>query len=83
MEWRVAHKGKGEVYKGVCRGIQRERYHLVKPDVDGKIKLRWIFRKWDGGPWTGLIWLRIGQLMSICKYSNKPSSCMKCGEFLD
>jgi hypothetical protein len=22
--------------------------------------LRWIFRKWDGGPWTGLILLRIG-----------------------
>jgi hypothetical protein len=29
-------------------GIQRERDHLDKPDVDGKIKLRWIFRKWDG-----------------------------------
>jgi len=22
--------------------------------------LRWIFRKWDVGVWTGLIWLRIG-----------------------
>jgi hypothetical protein len=21
---------------------------------------RWIFKKWDGGAWTGLIWLRIG-----------------------
>ena len=26
----------------------------------GRIILRWIFRKWDGEAWTGLIWLRIG-----------------------
>jgi hypothetical protein len=24
------------------------------------IILRWIFRKWDVGVWTGLSWLRIG-----------------------
>jgi len=34
--------------------------HLEKPGVDGRTKLRWIFRKWNGGPWTGLILLRIG-----------------------
>ena len=28
--------------------------------IDGRIILRWIFRKWDVGPWTGLSWLRIG-----------------------
>jgi hypothetical protein len=27
--------------------------------VDGRIILKWIYRKWDG-TWTGLIWLRIG-----------------------
>jgi hypothetical protein len=27
--------------------------------VDGKIILGWIFRKWDVGVYTGLIWLRI------------------------
>ena len=27
--------------------------------VDWRIILRWIFRKWDVGVWTGLIWLRI------------------------
>jgi len=26
--------------------------------VDGRI-IRWIFRKWDGGAWAGLMWLRI------------------------
>jgi hypothetical protein len=30
------------------------------PDVEGRIILRWIFRKWDVGVWTGLSWLRIG-----------------------
>jgi len=28
---------------------------------DGRIILRWIFNKWDGEAWTGLIWLRIGE----------------------
>jgi len=32
---------------------------LGRPSVNGKIILRWIFRKWDVGEWTGLIWLRI------------------------
>jgi hypothetical protein len=27
--------------------------------VDGRIILRWIFRKWDVGVWTGMSWLRI------------------------
>jgi hypothetical protein len=27
--------------------------------VDGRIILKWIFRNWDVGLWTGLKWLRI------------------------
>ena len=34
--------------------------HLGEQDVDGSIILRWIFRKWDVGMWTGSSWLRIG-----------------------
>jgi len=34
--------------------------HFEDPDVDGRIILRWIFREWDGGAWTGSIWLRTG-----------------------
>ena len=32
----------------------RERDHLGDPDVDGRIILRWLFRKWDPG--LGLDW---------------------------
>jgi hypothetical protein len=38
----VAHAGRGRWW-----GNLRERDHLEDPDVDGRIILRWIFRKWD------------------------------------
>jgi len=50
----------GEVYTGFRWGNLTERDHLEDPGADRKIILRWIFRKWDVGVWTGLIWLRIG-----------------------
>ena len=28
--------------------------------VDGKIILKWVFKKWGGKPWNELIWLGIG-----------------------
>jgi hypothetical protein len=38
----------------------REGDHLEDPDVDGRIIIKWIFERLDGGAWTGSIWLRIG-----------------------
>jgi len=38
----------------------RERGHLEDPDVDGRIILKWILKKWNGGAGTGMVWLRIG-----------------------
>jgi len=35
------------VYTGFWWGNLRGRGHLEVPDVDGRITLRWIFRKWD------------------------------------
>jgi len=31
----------------------RERGHMGDSGVDGKIILKWIFRKWDVRVWTG------------------------------
>jgi len=41
-------------------GNLRERDHLGDPDEDGRIILKWIFRMWDVGVWSGLSWIRIG-----------------------
>jgi hypothetical protein len=29
-------------------------------DVDGKILLKWISKKWGGEAWNGLLWFTIG-----------------------
>ena len=49
MRWaeHVAHMGEGEVSTGFWWGNLRERDHLGDPAIDGRIILRWIFRKWD------------------------------------
>ena len=54
MRWvgHIARIGRGELYKGFWWGNLRERDHLGNPGVDGRIILRWIFRKWDAGVWT-------------------------------
>jgi len=52
-----------EERRGVYRvlvGKPGDIEHLRDPGVDGKIILRWIFRRWDVGVWTGSSWLRIG-----------------------
>jgi hypothetical protein len=55
MRWagHVTYRGRGEAYTGFWWGNLRKRDHLQDPGVDGRIQLRWIFRKWDVGAWTG------------------------------
>jgi len=62
MRWagHVASMGREEAYTGFWLGNVRERDHLGDPGVDGRIILKWIFRKWDVRVWTGSSWLRIG-----------------------
>ena len=47
----------GEAYTGFWWGNLRERDHLKHPGVDGRIILRWIFRKSDGG----MDWIDLAQ----------------------
>jgi len=79
--WRLW--GRGEVCTGFWLGNLRERDHWRDPDVDGRIILRWIFRKWEGVVGTGWSWLRIGEVAGTCEYGNELSGSIKCGEFLD
>jgi hypothetical protein len=62
MGWdgHVARMGKKRGVYRVWWANLRERDHLRSPGVYGRIILRWIFRKWDVGVWTRLIWLRTG-----------------------
>jgi len=53
---RVWVRGGGGVYR-VLVGKPEGTSHLEDPGVDGAIILRWIFRKWDVGVWTGSNWL--------------------------
>ena len=51
MRWvgHVARIGRGEVNTGFWWGNWSERNYFDDSGVDGRIILRWIFRKWDGG----------------------------------
>jgi len=51
--------GKRRGYTRFSWGSLRVRDHVVDRGLDGRIILRWIFRKWDVGVWTGSSWLGI------------------------
>jgi hypothetical protein len=61
MKWagHVARMGEGRGVYSVLVGKPEGKRHWGDPGVDGSVILRWIFRKWDVGVWTGLSWLRI------------------------
>jgi hypothetical protein len=56
----VARMGEQRHIQGFGGGNLRERDHLENSRLDGRVILRWIFRKWDVGAWTGSSWHRIG-----------------------
>ena len=59
----MGRMGEGRVVHRVLVGKPEEKSHWGVPDLDGRIILRWIFRKWEkweevvGTAWS---WLRIG-----------------------
>jgi len=56
----------------ILMGRLEGRDHLEDSGIDGKIILKWMFKKWDEG--YGL---------DYCEGSNEPRGSIKCGEFLD
>ena len=62
--------GRGEVHTGFWWENLREGGHLEDPGVDGKIILKWVFEKYDGGmDWIDLTqdrdmwWTRVNAMM--------------------
>jgi len=86
MRWEghIARTGERRgVYRVFGVGNLRENDHLEDADVDGRIILRWIFRKWDGG----IDWIDLSQdrdrWRALANGGNEPSGSIKWGKFLD
>jgi len=57
---------------------------LEETGADGRIILRWIFRKWDVGGMDVIDLAQdSGQVAGTCKYGHEPSGSIKYWEFLD
>jgi hypothetical protein len=54
---------------------------LKDPGIDGRIILKWIFEKWDGGHGLYLSDLGQGDAVGCCECGDEPSDSTKYGEF--
>ena len=64
---------------GVLLGNLRENDYLEDPGIDGRITLRWIFRKWDGLDRCGS---GQGQVADTCQCGKETLGSTKYGKFL-
>jgi len=69
--------GRGEAHTGFWWRNLRGREHLEYPGVDGRIILRWIFRKWDVGLGMDRSGSGQGQVAGTCECGNEPSGSIK------
>ena len=79
----VARMGEKRGVFRVLVGKPEGKRPLGNLGVDGRIILRWIFRKRGrnyGLDRAGSGW---GQVAGICECGNEPLGSIKCGEFLD
>jgi len=85
MRWagHVARMGEDRGVHRVLVGKPEGKRPLGDQDVDGRIILRWIFRKLEGVVGTGWNWLRIGTGGGHLWVRRGTFGFHKCGEFLD
>ena len=69
------------VYR-VLVGKPEGRNHLEDPGIDGRIILRWLFRKWDVGHGLDQSGSGQGQMADTCECGNETSGSIKCWKFL-
>jgi len=72
----------GETHAGFSWGDLLEGDYLGNLGIDGRIILKWIFKKSDEESWTGMLWYGWEQVPGACECGNEPSGFIKWGEFL-
>jgi hypothetical protein len=60
-----------------------EKNQLEYLSIDGRIILKLTVKKWDVVHELDVSGSEWGQVAGSCECGNKPSSSIKCGEFLD
>jgi len=74
-----------EVACRVLVGISEGKRPLARPRRRCEDNIKMDFQEVGWGPWTGLIWLRVGTGTGgagFCKCGYELSASIKCGEFL-
>jgi hypothetical protein len=58
---------------------------LEDPGIDGRITLKWTFKKWDVAGWHGLdqSGSEEGQVADSCECGDESLGSIKCREFID
>jgi hypothetical protein len=73
------------VYTGFLWGNLREGDHLEDLGIGGRIILKRIFERLDGG--RGMDWIDVaqdmGQVVGFCECGDEPVGSIKCREFVE
>jgi hypothetical protein len=80
MGWagHVAHMGRGDVRAGFWWGTLWKKYRFEDLGIDGRMMLKWIFKKWVGGHGLDCSVSGQGEVASCCDCCNQPAGTTKC-----